>query len=102
VGRPTRISRKVWFFEHGVHGGLRAHDLARREGSIQDGFTARLLLTCDFLNGCLKHRVSRARCVWSGECNRQRDGCLKHLFARNGRLYSPNYPRLLNERIHDR
>ena len=22
VGRPIRISRKVWFFEHGVHGGL--------------------------------------------------------------------------------
>lgn len=41
------------------------------------------------------------RQVLRAECNRQREGCLKHLSARNGRLYSPNYPSLLNERIHD-
>ena len=43
VGTPGRISGKVWFFEHGVHDGLRAHDLARCEASIQDGFTGRLV-----------------------------------------------------------
>jgi hypothetical protein len=42
VGTSGRISGKVWFFEHGVHDGLRAHDLARCEASIQDGFTGRL------------------------------------------------------------
>ena len=40
VGTPDRIASKVGFFEHGVHDGLRAHDLARCESSIQDGFTA--------------------------------------------------------------
>ena len=42
VGAPGRISGKVWFFEHGVHDGLRAHDLARYKTSIQGGFTGRL------------------------------------------------------------
>jgi hypothetical protein len=45
MGTPGRISGKVWFFEHGVHDGLRAHDLARCEASIQDGFTGRLRWT---------------------------------------------------------
>ena len=32
VGTPGRISGKVWFFEHGVHDGLRAHDLCEMQG----------------------------------------------------------------------
>ena len=43
LGRPTRISGKGGFFEHGVHDGLRAHDLARYENSIQDGLAGRLV-----------------------------------------------------------
>jgi len=42
VGASGRILGKVWVFEHGVHDGLRAHDLARCENSIQDGFAGRL------------------------------------------------------------
>ena len=42
VGASGRILGEVWVFEHGVHDGLRAHDLARCENSIQDGFAGRL------------------------------------------------------------
>ncbi len=42
VAAPGGISGRVWFFEHDVHVGLRAHDLARCETSIQDEFAARL------------------------------------------------------------
>jgi hypothetical protein len=31
VGASGRILSKVWVFEHDVHDGLRAHDLAMRE-----------------------------------------------------------------------
>ncbi len=37
VGALARKSRSVCFSEHGVHDGLRAHDLARWERSVQDG-----------------------------------------------------------------
>lgn len=42
VGASGRILGEVWVFEHSVHDGLRAHDLARCESSIQDGFAGRL------------------------------------------------------------
>ena len=41
-GTSGRILGEVWVFEHGVHDGLRAHDLARCKRSIQDGLTGRL------------------------------------------------------------
>jgi len=44
-GTPGGVSRNVRVFEHGVHDGLRAHDVARRRESHQDGFTARLRTT---------------------------------------------------------
>ncbi len=37
VAAPGGISGKVEVFEHGVHDGLRARDLARCQSSIQDG-----------------------------------------------------------------
>lgn len=37
-----RVSGNLYFFEHGVHDLLRAHDLARGEASDQDGFAGRL------------------------------------------------------------
>lgn len=54
VGAPGRISAKVWFFEHGVHDVLRAHDLARYKTSIQGGFTGRLRISAHLnpKNGC--------------------------------------------------
>lgn len=42
-----RESRSVWFFGHGVH-ELRAHDFARWERSVHDGFTGRLLFSRKF------------------------------------------------------
>jgi len=47
VGASGRILGEVWVFEHGVHDGLRAHDLARCENSIQDGFAGRLRRTSE-------------------------------------------------------
>ena len=41
MGRAYRRRR---VFEHGVHDGLRAHDLARELAFAQDGFTGRLRL----------------------------------------------------------
>ena len=43
VAAPRRVSGNLCFFEHGVHDGLRAHDLARLRRSIQDGIAGRLL-----------------------------------------------------------
>ena len=48
VGASGRILGEVWVFEHGVHDGLRAHDLARCENSIQDGFAGRLQIDTAF------------------------------------------------------
>jgi hypothetical protein len=45
VRTTSRIFGGGWFFEHGVHDGLRAHDLARLKSSIQDGFAGRLQWT---------------------------------------------------------
>ena len=42
VGAPGRTSGYLYFFEHGVHDGLCAHDLAGLEVSIQDGIAGRL------------------------------------------------------------
>ena len=42
VGAPGRTSAYLYFFEHGVHDGLCAHDLAGLEVSIQDGIAGRL------------------------------------------------------------
>ena len=42
VSTPGGISGKVGVFEHDVHDGLRARDLARCQSSIQDGLAGRL------------------------------------------------------------
>ena len=43
MGAPGRTSGCLYFFEHGVHDCLCAHDLARSEIAIQNGIAGRLL-----------------------------------------------------------